>query len=179
MRERKKGRVRGETDTSKKNNFHTISREENCQTGGSSTSSSSKINVNKARKSTRATATTRRTTRTSTTGSAISSTQGSKPARQATWQRQAKRGGRTGQQREARQPAKADKSELAKRYSPRMSTKHKDDKASQVEPQICHTNNLATGSLPPAPLDSNTIHFLHTHSRHTHTHRGQECATTV
>lgn len=51
------------------------------QTGGRS-SSSSKINVNKARKSTRAAATTRRTTRTSTTGSAISSTQGSKPARQ-------------------------------------------------------------------------------------------------
>lgn len=28
--ERKEGRERGETDTSKKNNFHTISREENC-----------------------------------------------------------------------------------------------------------------------------------------------------
>lgn len=76
------------------------------------------------------------------------------------------------QQREARQPAKADKSELAKRYSPRMSTKHKDDKASQVEPQICHTNNLATGSLPPSPLDSNTIHFLHTHTAGTLTHTG-------
>lgn len=53
-----------------------------------------------------------------------------------------------------------------------MSTKHKDDKASQVEPQICHTNNLATSSLPP-PLDSNTIHFLHTH-RHTHTQSVQQ-----
>lgn len=78
--------------------------------------------------------------------------------------------GRGQQQREARQPAEADKSELAKRYSPRMSTKHKDDKASQVEPQICHTNNLATGSLAPAPLDSNTIHFLHTHTQPAHSY---------
>lgn len=75
------------------------------------------------------------------------------------------------QQREARQPAKADKSELAKRYSPRMSTKHKDDKASQVEPQICHTNNLATGSLPPLHLTATQYtSYTHTHSRHTHTH---------
>lgn len=149
MRERKEGRE-GKQTQARKTIFTQFQERKIAQTGGSNSStSSSKINVNKARKSTRATATTRRTTRTSTTGSAISSTQGSKPVRQATWQWQAKRGGRTGQQREARQPAKADKSELAKRYSPRMSTKHKDDKASQVEPQICHTNNLATGSLRP------------------------------
>lgn len=114
------GRGRQQTQA-RKTIFTQFQERKIAQTGGSS---SSKINVNKARKSTRATATTRRTTRGSTTGSAISSTQASKAARQATRQWQAERGGERRQQREARQPAKADKSELAKRYSPRMSTKH-------------------------------------------------------